>query len=157
MARKHVDHQPGPPWPETHDRPRVLIESSDGAMRWAEETLLERAGYEVRTCEGPSQFKDGRCPLVTTGECGLAWDADVVYNQLSLHPECNREIVVAMKDYLPDIPLVVETVPHEAEREAELLDGIAVEAGGPTAQRILNGVKRALGRRRKQGASSDRA
>ena len=45
--------KPSDTWPDSHDRPRVLVEHADGAVRAMAERYLSREGYQVATCGGP--------------------------------------------------------------------------------------------------------
>ena len=135
---------PPPGWPQDHDRPRVLVEAWDGALRWAEEGFLEREGFEVRSCAGPEGLGAARCPLAVGDGCALAEGADVIYNQLGLRPKTHRDVAVALRAQFPNTPIVLEVSIDEAKREAELLDAFHVETGATTGRGVVEGVKRAL-------------
>lgn len=63
-------------WSE-NGRPRVLVESSE-AWVWA--TQLDEAGWDVAMCYGPAS--DERCPLLASGACGAAEQADAILTEL---------------------------------------------------------------------------
>lgn len=69
-----------PSW-ESADRGRVrvLIECQHTDSPAIIASVIEREGYEVRTCLGPDA---GSCDLVDNGHCGLVDGADVVVNLL---------------------------------------------------------------------------
>lgn len=81
-----------PPWPETAaDRPRVLVESSDG--RWEGEHLLREAGYQVAVCPGPhGRPGSDPCPVLSGRSCELMEGADVVVHDLSPRQPMNRRL-----------------------------------------------------------------
>jgi hypothetical protein len=62
---------------------RVLVECPPAGSPSIVATALEREGYEVRTCEGPSEHA---CDLLADGTCGLVDGADVVVNLLGSDP-----------------------------------------------------------------------
>jgi hypothetical protein len=68
------------PWSEAPEpRIRVLLECGPEAAPSIVASVIERHGYEVRTCEGPGS---GPCDLLADGACALVDGADVVVNML---------------------------------------------------------------------------
>jgi hypothetical protein len=68
------------PWSNTEDdRVRVLLECGPEAAPSIVASVIERHGYEVRTCEGPTSTP---CDLLAGGACALVDGADVVVNML---------------------------------------------------------------------------
>jgi len=67
---------------ETPPRPRVLLESPDGAEAHAVWSLLDRHGYDTMWCAGPSGRPSRECSLVRVGHCPLVDRADVIVNTL---------------------------------------------------------------------------
>lgn len=109
-------------WPQHRSgRARVVIEEPDRAMQWALGQLLGEAGYETAFCPGPEGLHGGRCPLVDRGECALAAGADVVISSLNLSKALNRDVVSALRQHMPDAPLVVEAPEPLVERNRDLL------------------------------------
>lgn len=90
---------------------RVLIENPDGAMLWASERLLARAGFEVTTCTGQREGKP--CLLLTEGCCSLAQEADVIVNGLPLRDQAVHE---AQQQVLPDVPVVLQLSTRDVGR-----------------------------------------
>ena len=77
-----------PGWPAGGTGQRVLVERRG----WFDDqrvAALRSAGKDVRQCAGPVR-RDGRaCPLVTSGQCRLAEQADLIVNLLpDDEPEC---------------------------------------------------------------------
>ena len=113
-------------WPARTDRPRVLVEDPDGAVRDAMRRLLEREGFDVALCSGPQDMGRRECPAVRGEGCALAAGADVVYTSLADADTQSREVVGALRTLYPDTPLVTE-IPQPKHRElAESLDGCHV-------------------------------
>jgi|SRR5271166_4706188 len=64
-----------PGWPKHVTGQRILVEQKS----WYDDGLtaaLRAAGHEVRQCSGPDRRTGRACPLVTSGECRLAEEAD---------------------------------------------------------------------------------
>ncbi len=64
-----------PGWPKHVTGQRILVEQKS----WFDDGLtaaLRAAGHEVRHCNGPDHRTGRACPLVTSGECRLAEEAD---------------------------------------------------------------------------------
>ncbi|MCP4434642.1 MAG: hypothetical protein GY812_03975 [Actinomycetia bacterium] len=59
------------------DRIRVLLECDPASSPSIIGPMIERRGFEVRTCEGPDSVP---CDLLTSGACPLVDGADVVVN-----------------------------------------------------------------------------
>jgi hypothetical protein len=98
---------------------RVLVECPPAGSPSIMATALEREGYEVRTCEGPSVRS---CDLLTDGTCGLVDGADVVVNLLGSDPT-GREVLRAASAIRRPPAVVAEMT--EAQAVA-----LAVECGG---------------------------
>ncbi len=77
-----------PGWPANSAGRRVLVEQR-GRLGGARAKALRSAGNDVRQCTGPLR-KDGLgCPLVTSGECRLAAEADLIISLLPADdPDC---------------------------------------------------------------------
>ena len=75
-----------PGWPSVSAGRRVLVERRG----WSDDeqvAALRSAGKEVRQCSGPFRKAGRACPLVTSGRCRLAEEADVI---VSLLPAATR-------------------------------------------------------------------
>ena len=121
----------------------MLVESSDAVEQWALETAMEDAGYEVAVCDGPS-FHGAPCPLVRTGDCPLAGGADVIVNRFRLSEPANQDVVRAVRARWPETPVVVEAMPQERDRNAELLADCQVVPGPQSTVGLLAAVHDAL-------------
>ncbi len=77
-----------PGWPANRAGRRVLVEQR-GRLGSARAAALRSAGHDVRQCAGPLR-KDGlSCALVTSGECRLAAEADLIVSLLPAgDPDC---------------------------------------------------------------------
>ena len=70
-----------PGWPAGGTGRRVLVEQR-GWFETARVAGLRAAGDDVRQCQGPGQHSGRTCPLVTSGHCRLAEEADVIVSLL---------------------------------------------------------------------------
>lgn len=91
-------------------RTRVLLECPVEASPSIIASVVERAGYAVRTCEGPAQ---GPCDLVCQGSCGLVDGADVVVNMLG-YGESGRQVLKLAAEGRRPPGLVVELTRSQA-------------------------------------------
>jgi GNAT superfamily N-acetyltransferase len=66
-----------PGWPAASAGHRVLVEQR-GWFDSDRVTALRSAGYDVRQCTGPRRRTGRMCPLLTTGRCRLAAEADLI-------------------------------------------------------------------------------
>jgi GNAT superfamily N-acetyltransferase len=77
-----------PGWPAGSAGPRVLVERRS----WFDDrqvAALRSAGNDVRQCTGPRRETGRACPLVTSGHCRLAEEADLIMNLLpGDEPDC---------------------------------------------------------------------
>jgi L-amino acid N-acyltransferase YncA len=77
-----------PGWPAGSEGRRVLVERR-GWFDDQQVTALRAAGNEVRQCTGPLQRAGLACPLVTSGQCRLAEEADLIVSLLPCgEPAC---------------------------------------------------------------------
>jgi GNAT superfamily N-acetyltransferase len=77
-----------PGWPAESAGQRVLVERRS----WFDDervTALRSAGKDVRQCTGPQRETGRACPLVTSGQCRLAEEADLIVSLLpDGDPDC---------------------------------------------------------------------
>jgi GNAT superfamily N-acetyltransferase len=77
-----------PGWPEAGAGQRVLVERR-GWFDDEQIAALRSAGKQVRQCTGPHREAGRACPLVTSGRCRLAEEADLIVSLLpDGEPEC---------------------------------------------------------------------
>ena len=78
IAYLEISTQGGMPgWPADSAGRRVLVEER-GWFGNARAAGLRSAGDDVRQCLGPSRRAGRSCPLLTTGQCQLAEQADLI-------------------------------------------------------------------------------
>jgi GNAT superfamily N-acetyltransferase len=83
-----------PGWPEEPGR-RVLVERRS----WFDDkrvTALRSAGNIVRQCTGPLPEPGRACPLLTSGQCRLAEEADLI---VSLLPDGDPDCAAVLADH----------------------------------------------------------
>jgi L-amino acid N-acyltransferase YncA len=77
-----------PGWPTGSTGRRVLVERRS----WFDDqqvAALRSAGNDVRQCTGPHRETGRTCPLLTSGQCRLAQEADLIVNLLPVdEPDC---------------------------------------------------------------------
>jgi len=77
-----------PGWPADSAGRRVLVERRS----WFDDqhvAALRSAGQDIRQCTGPLHRVGRTCPLVTSGRCRLAEEADVIVSMLPAgEPDC---------------------------------------------------------------------
>lgn len=132
---------PGNDWSDDGSSTRVLIEADDHALSWAMQATLERAGYEVETCPGPSSTR--RCALLDSGRCELQAGADVIVNCLAGdarngHPLARRTI-----EATPACPLILDVTDPE---RAGAPEGTAVLIRPWNGPELVDAVRAATGR-----------
>lgn len=102
-------------WDEsTDDRVRVLLEFGPESSPSIMAAIIERHGFEVRSCEGPDH--DHGCDLIENGMCALVDGADVVVNMLST--PLDAPMVLDAVTGLRRPPAVVATDTTAARRDA---------------------------------------
>lgn len=102
--------------------PRVVIECADGAEASIIARPLERAGFSVALCDGPSR-KAGPCPLVDGRGCPAADQADVVVNLLGIGSMQAQEVMATVHRVNPEATFVVRVAPADAQRLTERVEG----------------------------------
>jgi N-acetylglutamate synthase-like GNAT family acetyltransferase len=78
MATLEISATGGVPgWPPGRSGQRILVERRS----WYDDrqtARLRAAGHSIRQCTGPDQRTGRHCPLVTSGQCQLAAEADQI-------------------------------------------------------------------------------
>jgi hypothetical protein len=117
-----------PTWPAGEKRPRILVEAMSG--RWSGEDAARAAGFDVRTCRGPSDSRS--CPLLTDGSCPLADGADAVVVALPPAAAITRQLIAAHRRH-PERQLIVPAF------------GSPGPDGCQTGEEVVEGIRRAIG------------
>lgn len=138
-----------PAW-DDHDagQVRVLIECPPAGSPSIIAAAVERRGYAVRTCEGPSARP---CALLEHGACALVDGADIVVNMLGATPR--EAAVVPALAALRRPPAIVAERPGPRRSAAEATAPPALpeppaavtEVRAPvTANALVQGIEEAL-------------
>ena len=139
-------HQPF----EDDRRVRVLVECTPQRSPALVASLLEREGYEVRTCDGPTTR---RCDLLHHGSCSLVSGADVVVNMLGTQSQ-GREVLEAVAGSRRPPALVAELTNPQAIAVAVdgqgRVDGdqVVVVETPVTRRQLVGAIEEALASRR---------
>jgi DNA-binding NtrC family response regulator len=125
----------------------VLIEEPDGAEAFAYWHLLTDKGYSVQWCPGPGGPTRGRCALVSTGQCQLVEEADVVVSALGIDHKSSRDVLGAIRRLHPETPVVIQASRREFSRWADLFDGESDLRIPVTGRALLDSVEGAVAHR----------
>ena len=117
---------------EDDERIRVLVECSPADSPAIVARSLEREGYDVRTCTGPT---DVACDLDRHGACDLVDGADVVVNLLEGDHGHALAARVAAARRPPAVVAQVRVAPGEQLPSAD--EGSVVLVRSPTTRRAL--------------------
>lgn len=127
-------------------RPRVLLESPDGAEAQAVWSLLDRHGYDTMWCPGPSG-RASECSLVRTGRCPLVDGADLIVNALDRtdgkSAEVARRLDASTDGRSPSRPVVVVTTRNALAEVAASLPHCDVVPGPLRSEMLLRVAPRA--------------
>lgn len=132
---------PIPRWPEGTGGPRALVECEDPAIQDGLTRVLAERGYQVASCSGPQARAAHECPLVEHGECGLVHDADVVVHALDASDPGNRAILSSIREWSPDVPVIVEVSAHTSH-PTEVAEGCEPVAYPMTGASVVDAVQR---------------
>lgn len=83
-----------PGWPARRAGQRILVERR-GWFDTAQVVALRQAGHEVRQCAGPRRSAGRPCPLVASGRCLLAEEADLIAAMLPGDDDECAEVLAA--------------------------------------------------------------
>jgi GNAT superfamily N-acetyltransferase len=89
-----------PGWPVGGTGRRVLVEQR-GWFENGQVAGLRAAGDDVRQCHGPGRGAGWACPLVTSGQCRLAEEADVIVSLLPADDEDCAAVLDAHRQRWP--------------------------------------------------------
>lgn len=107
------------PWANSdHGKPRVLLECPPEKSPSIIAEILEREGFGVVVCEGPTE--NARCPLTEGGYCGTVQGVDVVVNLLGEHRAGQPDVLTALADSGPRPPIVVGELASGVEPRADI-------------------------------------
>lgn len=81
-----------PGWPSSTTAKKVLVEAG-GLAEHRVTTSLRAAGFDVRQCAGPASGRREPCPLIASGRCRLADEADAIICLLPDEDDASRAIV----------------------------------------------------------------
>jgi len=90
-----------PGWPAARAGRRVLVERR-GWFDTEQVAAMRRAGDDVRQCAGPRRKAGRPCPLVTSGRCRLAEEADLILAKLPADDEGCASVLRAHQRRWPD-------------------------------------------------------
>lgn len=128
------------------DRPRVLLECPPEESPAIVASLLERHGYEVRTCDGP---RATTCELLDHGVCPLVDGADAVVNLLGSEPDDRTVLDAVARIRRP--PAVVAQARRPASPDAgdpdALLAAVVWIRERPSRTSLVRAIETALDRR----------
>ena len=112
----------------------VLLDVPAGVGRF-EHQILEDMGHTVMLCNGPGH--NAPCPVLEEQACDLVETAHGVVFELDLDLEQHRKILRRYQVLVhPDIPMRVVVQDGQAERYADLLDGLEVWNHSPSASEL---------------------
>ena len=110
----------------------MILDVTPGDHEGFERHLLEGMGHLVEVCHGAGDH--GTCPLVEEGTCQLVEQAHGVVFKLDLDREYHRRILARYRETLsPDTPIAVAVKPGQAERYADLVEGMYLWNHQPTS------------------------
>jgi hypothetical protein len=136
--------KPSDAWPADHERPRVLVEHADGAVRAVSERVLIEEGFDVTTCGGPESLRRGVCPLAAGNECELAEGADVIYTGLDWSERSSRDVLRALRNRFPRKSIVIEVRRADAAMPEHLAKRCRVTTAPSGRASLIASVRRAL-------------
>lgn len=129
-------------WDDADTGVRVLVECEPEGSPTIIASLLERHGFDVRTCEGPGSHP---CDLVEHGSCGLVDGADVVVNLLRDRtdgPAIAQEVAGMRRP--PALVVEQGSAPARAEVDAPTSHDVVTVASPVTRKGLIDGISDAL-------------
>lgn len=126
----------------TGTRPRVLLEGGPEYPPSVIAPIIERHGFEVRTCEGPTH--EGGCDLLDDGTCALVDGADVVVNMLSTPVEAPMVLDAVTGLRRPPGAVATESA------ATSVSPPVAVIRGPVTKWKLMSAIHEALERSREE-------
>jgi len=139
LARGQWLKPPDVPWSdEAEPRPRVLLECPAEGSPWIVASVLEREGFEVAFCEGPTPRR--RCPVAHEQSCSALEGADVVLSMLDRRTAESAEVLPAMLTCATKCPPVVVHGPLDQA----VPDGVATLGPRASVATIVATLHRAI-------------
>lgn len=132
------------------DRSRVLLECPAGSSPQLIADAIERHGYAVKVCEGPSRRHP--CDLVDAGACALVDGADVVVNLLNGPDAEGREVIHHLTRLRRPPEVVTELTQPEIDRLSATgewtfdRDRVEIVASPLTGDALLEAIDAAMSR-----------
>ena len=109
----------------------LILDVTPGDGESFERGLLEGMGHPVLVCHGPEH--GALCPILE-GECELFVRAHGIVFQLDLERAQHRAILLRYRELAADdMPICAVVRPGQDTRYADLLAGVEVFTGPPTA------------------------
>lgn len=124
-------------------RGRILVETAEWGDRELISTVLRRAGFATVACPGPAGAGQ-RCSLAAGNGCQAAVEADVVVHALRSCDARNLEALRALRQQLPDTPVIVEASEHVARQLADDYEGCIVLEAPLSAAAVVTAVEQVL-------------
>jgi hypothetical protein len=130
-------------WSVSQGRPRVLIEYPDFGVGHCMASILQRNGFATAVCGGPDHLNRRRCPLVHSGRCEAAEDADVIVHGLNPDRPEHEAVLQALRSRCSNVPTIVEVPGPSVERHRTLLSGCTLMGFPATGETLLDAVRNA--------------
>jgi hypothetical protein len=129
-------------WDDSSGRMRVLLECPPSATPSIIADLIERNGYQVRTCTGPNDRH--ACDLLEHGACELVDGADAVVNMLNVRTEPGRSVAEVVLSQRRPPKVIVEVAQADLAVDGLELAGASVLAMPVTSKRLINAIDSAF-------------
>jgi GNAT superfamily N-acetyltransferase len=90
-----------PGWPQQTEGQKVLVEQR-GFFDSGQVAAMRAAGADIRHCAGPRRPSGRTCPLLTSGRCRLAEEADLILPMLAGDDADYARVLAAHRMLWPD-------------------------------------------------------
>lgn len=126
------------------NRPKVLVETEDGAEAIALWRGLGRSGYRMQWCPGPDEEANRRCSLVSGEGCALVEGADVVISHLDFTCDAARETLAALQQSQSTGKVLAAAPDVVRARHPEIEQGVTMLPDQLTSDGVVSAVQNAL-------------